>query len=89
MTKDELVRLVYISGHCPEYNCQHTTSAQCMECHNKELTEYENEIYNKVLEDYTNKALEMLKTEQDTRYGYLDSMDIREIAEQLKKGKEE
>lgn len=50
---------------------------------------YENEIYNKALEDYMNKALEMLKIEQDTRYGYLDGMDIREIAEQLKKGIEE
>lgn len=55
----------------------------------EEKQEAEKEAYNKALDDYKDKALEMLKTEQDTRYGYLDSMDIREIAEQLKKGKEE
>lgn len=47
-----------------------------------DIVAWENEIYNKALDDYKNKAIE-IKTE----YGYLDIMDIREIEKQLKKGK--
>ena len=42
--------------------------------------------YDKAIDDFISKAFEMIKAEQDTRYGYLDGMDIREIAEQLKAG---
>lgn len=42
--------------------------------------------YIKAIDDFMNNALAMIKEEQDTRYGYLDCMDIREIAEQLKAG---
>lgn len=42
--------------------------------------------YNKGIDDFMNMALEMIKSEQDTRYGYLDGMDIREIARELKGG---
>lgn len=50
-----------------------------------DIVAWENEIYNKALDDYKNKAIEILKTEYETRYGYLDIMDIREISKQLKK----
>ena len=33
-----------------------------------------------------NITLEIIKSEQDTRYGYLDGADIREIARELKGG---
>lgn len=42
--------------------------------------------YEQAVEDFMNKALEMIKSEQDTRYGYLDGADIREIARELKAG---
>ena len=91
MTKKELVRLVYMSGHCPEYNCQHTTSAQCTECHNKELTEYENEIYNKALEDFEERAIQQagyIETEEGWGGMVIDTKEIKDIKEQLKKGAE-
>lgn len=40
--------------------------------------------FNSAIDKFTDKALAMLKAEQDTRYGYLDCMDIREIAKELK-----
>lgn len=45
-----------------------------------------NEMYCKGIDDYKNGLLKLIKDEQDTRYGYLNEMDIREIAEQLKIG---
>lgn len=55
---------------------------------------YDREQYEKGFNDgveygidiFMNKALEMIKSEQDTRYGYLDGADIREIARELKGG---
>lgn len=41
---------------------------------------------NKAIDDFMNMSLEIIKSEQDTRYGYLDGMDIREIARVLKAG---
>ena len=42
------------------------------------------EMYCKAIDDYKNALLKLIKDEQDTRYGYLDEMDIREVANQLK-----
>ena len=42
-----------------------------------------NEIYCKAIEEYKNALLKLIKDEQDTRYGYLNEKDIREVAEQL------
>lgn len=44
------------------------------------------EMYCKGIDEYKNALLKLIKDEQDTRYGYLNEMDIREIAEQLKIG---
>lgn len=44
------------------------------------------EMYCKAIDEYKNALLKLIKDEQDTRYGYLNEMDIREIAEQLKIG---
>lgn len=53
-----------------------------------DIRELVDAVYNRAIDDFKEKALKMLKEEQDTRYGYLDCMDIREIAEQLKAGGE-
>ena len=42
-----------------------------------------NEMYCKAIEEYKNALLKLIKDEQDTRYGYLNEKDIREVAEQL------
>lgn len=41
-------------------------------------------IYCKAIDEYKNALLKLIKDEQDTRYGYLNEMDIREVAEQIK-----
>lgn len=41
---------------------------------------------NKAIDDFMNMSLEIIKSEQDTRFGYLDGADIREIARVLKAG---
>lgn len=41
------------------------------------------EIYCKAIDDYKNALLKLIKDEQDTRYGYLNERDIREVADQL------
>lgn len=48
----------------------------------------EKEIKSKTIDLFMNTALELIRLEQDTRYGYLDGADIREIAEQLKESGE-
>ena len=42
-----------------------------------------NEMCCKAIEEYKNALLKLIKDEQDTRYGYLNDRDIREVAEQL------
>lgn len=41
------------------------------------------QMYCKAIEEYKNALLKLIKDEQDTRYGYLNERDIREVAEQL------
>lgn len=43
-----------------------------------------NEMYCKAIEEYKKALLKLIKDEQNTRYGYLNEMDIREVAEQVK-----
>ena len=45
------------------------------------------EMYCKAIEDYKNALLKLIKDEQDTRYGYLNERDIREVAEQVRNQK--
>lgn len=53
------------------------------------LVEHDKKVYNKAIDDFEYMCVQMIKKEQDTRYGYLNGMDIREIAKQLKRGTEE
>lgn len=64
-------------------------------CYLEELKRYrkdhafaENRAYSKALKDFEFACVKMIREEQDTRYGYLDGMDIREIAEKLRAGGE-
>ena len=41
------------------------------------------QMYCKAIEEYKNALLKLIKDEQDTRYGYLNERDIREVAKQL------
>lgn len=41
------------------------------------------QMYCKGIEEYKNALLKLIKDEQDTRYGYLNERDIREVADQL------
>lgn len=50
------------------------------------LKEHDKQIRVKVIDEYKNVLLKLIKDEQDTRYGYLDGTDIIEVAEQLKIG---
>lgn len=49
-------------------------------------TSYSTFMYKKAIDDFEYACVQLIKKEQDTRYGYLDGMDIREIAKQLKGG---
>ena len=42
------------------------------------------EMYCKAIDEYKNALLKLIKDEQDTRYGYLDEKDIREVAKTVK-----
>ena len=52
-----------------------------------DLAEHDNQIREEVIEEYKNALLKLIKDEQDTRYGYLDEKDIREVAKQVKNHK--
>ena len=45
------------------------------------------EMYCKGIDEYKNALLKLIKDEQDIRYGYLNEMDIREVADQVKNHK--
>lgn len=70
------------------YEVNNDNKRECAWCNECNIVQ---ESYNKgradAIDEFMNKALAMLKAEQDTRYGYLDCMDIREIAQQLKEKK--
>lgn len=74
MKREDLVKSIYYGNYCPNYNCTSTTKDMCKECSSKALTKYENEIYNKALED----VLQVVEWD-----GY--TLVIKERIEHLKK----
>ena len=58
----------------------------CDICLEDKIKEHDKQIKIEAIEEYKNTLLKLIKDEQDTRYGYLNEMDIREVAEQVKKG---
>ena len=55
----------------------------CESCREDKIKEHDKQIRTNAIEEYKNALLKLIKDEQDTRYGYLDEMDIREVADQL------
>ena len=50
-----------------------------------DITELKKQIRAEAIEEYKNALLKLIKDEQDTRYGYLDEMDIRKVADHVNK----
>lgn len=89
MTREELLYKI-----CPTdttYNCRNGNKyCNCDDCVNEMtvwLEEYDKQIKEEVIEEYKNALLKLIKDEQDTRYGYLNERDIREVADQVKNHK--
>ena len=89
MTREELLYKI-----CPTnttYDCRNGNKyCDCDDCINEMnvwLEEYDKQIRANVIEEYKNTLLKLIKDEQDTRYGYLTEMDIREVADQVKNHK--
>ena len=57
----------------------------CESCLEDKIKEHDKQIKANVIEEYKNTLLKLIKDEQDTRYGYLDEMDIRKVADQVNK----
>ena len=55
----------------------------CESCLEDKIKEHDKQIKAEVIEEYKNALLKLIKDEQDTRYGYLDEIDIREVADQV------
>ena len=56
----------------------------CESCLEDKIIEHDKQIRSEAIEEYKNALLKLIKDEQYTRYGYLNIMDIREVAEQIK-----
>ena len=56
----------------------------CDSCLEDKIKEHDMQIREEVIEEYKNDLLKLIKDEQDTRYGYINEMDIREVADQVK-----
>lgn len=59
----------------------------CESCLEDKTKEHDKQIKAEVIEEYKNALLKLIKEEQDTRYGYLNEKDIREVADQVKNQK--
>ena len=87
MTREELLYKI-----CPTdttYDCRNGNKyCNCDDCVNEMnvwLEEYDKQIRTDAIEEYKNALLKLIKDEQDTRYGFLDEKDIREVADQVNK----
>ena len=75
---------------CDSYNAKQFKCDRYFDCENcleDKIEEHDDQIKADVIEEYKNALLKLIKDEQDTRYGYLTEMDIREVAEQVKNHK--
>ena len=84
MTREELLYKI-----CPTdttYDCRNGNKyCNCVNEMNVWLEEYDKQIKANAIEKYKNALLKLIKDEQDTRYGYLNEKDIREVADQINK----
>ena len=73
---------------CDSYNAEKFKCDRyldCESCLEDKIKEHDKKIKANAIEKYKNALLKLIKDEQDTRYGYLDEMDIRELADQVNK----
>ena len=84
MNRNQLLAAIFSSRihDCEKYNC-----FDCNEEIIKLLDEHDKQIKAEAIEEYKNALLKLIKDEQYTRYGYLNIMDIREVADQVKNQK--
>lgn len=83
----------YIKASSSLYGCNSYDAEQfkcdryldCESCLEDKIKEHDKQIKANVIEEYKNALLKLIKDEQDTRYGYLDERDIREVADQINK----
>lgn len=71
---------------CNSYDAEQFKCDRYLDCENcleDKIKEHDKQIKTNAIEEYKNTLLKLIKDEQDTRYGYLNEMDIREVAEQL------
>ena len=71
------------SYHAEKFKCDRYLD--CDICLEDKIKEHDKQIKAEVIEEYKNTLLKLIKDEQYTRYGYLNEMDIREVADQLNK----
>ena len=75
---------------CDSYNAKQFKCDRyldCESCLEDKIKEHDNQIKAEAIEEYKNALLKLIKDEQNTRYGYLNEMDIREVADQVKNHK--
>ena len=75
---------------CDSYNAEQFKCDRyldCESCLEDKIIEHDKQIKAEAIEEYKNNLLKLIKDEQDTRYGYLDEMDIRVVADRLKNQK--
>ena len=71
---------------CDSYNAEQFKCDRyldCESCLEDKIKEHDKQIKAEVIEEYKNALLKLIKDEQDTRYGYLDEIDIRVVADQV------
>ena len=75
------------SGGCDAKQFECDKYLDCDSCLEDKIKEHDKQIKAEAIEEYKNALLKLIKDEQDTRYGYLTEMDIREVADQVKNHK--
>lgn len=71
---------------CDSYNAEQFKCDRyldCESCLEDKIKEHDKQIKANAIEEYKNALLKLIKDEQDTRYGYLDEIDIRVVADQV------
>ena len=82
MNRNQLLAVI-----CPSSRIHDCEKYHCFDCNQELITclnEYDKQIRAEVIEEYKNALLKLIKDEQNTRYGYLNERDIREVADQVK-----
>ena len=89
MTREELIQYIKVicsiagcdSYYAEKFKCD--MYLDCGSCLEDKIIEHDNQVRIEAIEEYKRALLKLIKDEQDTRYGYLNEMDIREVAEQI------